>query len=154
LIRIIVLGAVCMAGVGAIGAAATNRKSPEPVDVVFPVAAGNKADRLLVGSSAETLSEADKKVSPDLPPSQAELTSSPSPQPASLNKMISASSPDIVPRHWHEPQAPGPRSVKTKSSNLKQAKKSAAGTQETRDCRSDGLHPILRKLNLAPDCNS
>jgi hypothetical protein len=45
-IRIVALGAVCLAGLGAIAAVPNKSPPPQPAEVIFPVVAGNKADRL------------------------------------------------------------------------------------------------------------
>jgi hypothetical protein len=43
-IRTVALGVVCLAGLGAIAAAAKKSPPPQPAEVGFPVVAGNKAD--------------------------------------------------------------------------------------------------------------
>jgi hypothetical protein len=45
-IRTVALGVVCLAGLGAIAAAAKKPSLPQPAEVVFPKVAGSKADRL------------------------------------------------------------------------------------------------------------
>jgi hypothetical protein len=65
----------------------------------------------------------------------------------------------IAPRHWHDPHDVKVKAAKQGTSSTKQAKKLSADqpperVSEVKQCRSDGLDPLLRKLNLAPPCNS
>ena len=46
MIRTVALGVVCLAGLGAIAAAAKKPSLPQPAEIVFPKVAGSKADRL------------------------------------------------------------------------------------------------------------
>ena len=45
MIRTVALGFICLAGLGAIAAAA-KKSTPPPLEVVMPVVSGNKTDRL------------------------------------------------------------------------------------------------------------
>jgi hypothetical protein len=45
-IRTVALGVVCLAGLGALAAAAKRPPLLQPAEVVFPIVAGSKADRL------------------------------------------------------------------------------------------------------------
>jgi hypothetical protein len=69
LIRTIALGVVCLAGLGVIGPAA-RRSPPQPAEVVFPVAAGDKADRLPINGNPETLTDADTVNVAYVPPAE------------------------------------------------------------------------------------
>ena len=154
MIRTVALGVACLAGLGAIAAAAI-KSPPPPPEVVMPVVAGNKADRLPLIINRDTLTDAEKVDVVYVPPSeqgQAGL-----PPPASQER---ASPPHhvIAPRHWH-PHDLKAKAAKQRSSSTKQAKKRSADqppkqVSEVKQCRSDGLDPLLRKLNLAPPCNS
>ena len=154
MIRTVALGVACLAGLGAIAAAAI--KSPPPPEVVMPVVAGNKADRLPLIINQYKLADVEKVDVVYVPPSeqgQAGL-----PLPASQER---ASPPHhvIAPRHWHDPHDVKDKAAKQGTSSTKQAKKRPADqpperVSEVKQCRSDGLDPLLRKLNLAPPCNS
>jgi hypothetical protein len=152
--RTVALGVACLAGLGAMAAAAI--KSPPPPEVVMPVVAGNKADRLPLIINQYRLADFEKVDVVYVPPSeqwQAGL-----PPPASQE---GASPPHhvIAPRHWHAPHDLKAKAAKQETSSTKQAKKRSADepskrVSEVKQCRSDGLDPLLRKLNLAPPCNS
>ncbi len=60
MIRTVALGVVCLAGLGAIAAAAKKSPPPQPAEVVFPVVAGNKADRLQLVIRQDTPTDAEK----------------------------------------------------------------------------------------------
>ena len=154
-IRTVALGVVCLAGLGAIAAAA-KKSPPLPPEVVMPLVVRNKADRLPLKINQDTPTEA-KKVDvvyvPLVEQSQAGL---PPPAPEEV-----ARPPDrvITPRHWHDPHDLKAPAVKQKASSVKQLKKASADSppkqvSEVKRCRSDGLDPLLRKLNLAPPCES
>ena len=156
MIRAVAVGVVCLAGLGAIAAAA-KKLAPQPApEVVMPVVAGNKADRLPLVVNQDTPTAAEKVdvvyVQPDeqgradLPP--------PAPKQATI-----APHRGITPRHWHDPLAPDAKAAGNRASITKQTKKDAAGkppeqVSEVKRCRSDGLDPLLRKLNLSPPCDS
>jgi hypothetical protein len=153
-IRTVALGVVCLAGLGAIAAAA--KKSPPPPEVVMPLVAGNKADRLPLKINQDTPTEAKKVDVVYVPPGEQSQAGLPPPEPEEV-----ASPPDrvITPRHWHDPHDLKALTVKQKASSVKQLKKASADSppkqvSEVKRCRSDGLDPLLRKLNLAPPCES
>jgi hypothetical protein len=116
----------------------------------------HKADRLPLIINRDTPTDAEKVDVVYVPPSeqgQAGL-----PPPASQER---ASPPHhvIAPRHWHDPHDLKAKAAKQGTSSRKQAKKRSADQPpkqvgEVKQCRSDGLDPLLRKLNLAPPCNS
>lgn len=60
MIRTVALGVVCLAGLGAIAAAAKKPPLPQPAEIVFPKVAGIKADRLPLVIRRDTLTDAEK----------------------------------------------------------------------------------------------
>ena len=156
MIRTVALGVVCLAGLGAIAAAA--KKSPPPLpEVVMPVVAGNKADRLPLIINQDTPIEAEKVDVVHVPPSEQSQAGLPPPTP---KEVASPQHRVIIPRHWHDPHGLKAKVAKQRESSTKQANKRSAdqppkevsGVKECR--RSDGLQPLLIKLNLSPPCNS
>ena len=157
MIRTIALGVVCLAGLSAIAAAAMKSTLPQSAKVVFPVVAGVKADRLPIKSNRETLSEADKVDVAYIPSTEDESQVSPSPPPPQLRP--SPPQPNITSRHWHDPHDLKAKAAKSNASVTKQLKKLSAErpteqVRDVKDCRLDGLQPLLRKLNLSPPCDS
>jgi hypothetical protein len=157
LIRIIALGVVCLAGLGAIAAPAMKSTLPQSAKVVFPVVAGIKADRLPIKSNRETLSEADKVDVAYIPSTEDEGQVSPSPPPP--QPQPSPPRPNITSRHWHDPHDLKVKAAKSNASITKQLKKRSADrptdqVRDVKDCGLDGLQPLLRKLNLSPPCDS
>ena len=157
MIRTIALGVVCLAGLGVIAAAATKSTLPQSAKVVFPVVAGIKADRLPIKSHPETLSEADKVDVAYIPSTEEEGQVSPSPPPP--QRQPSPPRPNITSRHWHDPHDLKANAAKLNASVTKQLKKRSADrpteqVRDVKDCRLDGLQPLLRKLNLSPPCDS
>jgi hypothetical protein len=153
-IRTVALGVACLAGLGAIAAAA-KKSPPPPPEVVMPVVAGNKADRLPLIINRDTPTDA-KKVDVVYVP-LSEQGQAGLPPPASQERAPPHHA--IAPRHWHDPHDLKAKAAKQGTSSTKQAKKRSADqppkrVSEVRQCRSDGLDPLLRKLNLAPPCNS
>ena len=145
-IRTVALGVVfCLAGLGAIAAAA--RKSPPPPpEVVMPIVAGNKVDRLplLVNRASPTEAGRLDVADPPPPPSQGRAV-----RPHQV----------IAPHHRHDPHDPKAKAAKLGTSSTKQVKTRSADppakqVSQVKQCRSDGLQPLFRKLNLAPPCNS
>ena len=155
MIRAVALGVACLAGLGAIAAVA-KKSPPPPPEVVMPVAAGNKADRLPLIINRDTPADTEKVDVVYVPPSeqgQAGL-----PPPASKERASPAHN-VIAPRHWHDPHDLKAKAAKHGPGSTKQAKKRSAEqpperVSEVKPCRSDGLDPLLRKLSLAPPCNS
>ena len=52
-IKVVVLGLVCVGGVGAIAAATSKPAAVTTLPVTYPVVAGNKSDRLLLASALD-----------------------------------------------------------------------------------------------------
>jgi hypothetical protein len=154
-IRTVALGVVCLAGLGAI--AATAKKSPPPPpEVVMPVVAGNKADRLPLKINQDTSTEAEKVDVVYVPPSEQSQAGVLPPAP---KEVVSPPDRVITPRHWHDPHDLKAGAAKQKAGSVKQSKKGSADSppkqvSDVKQCRSDGLDPLLRKLNLAPPCES
>ena len=59
MIRTVALGFICLAGLGAIAAAAM-KSTPPPPEVVMPVVSGNKADRLPLAINEDKPTDAEK----------------------------------------------------------------------------------------------
>jgi len=150
-IRTVALGVVCLAGLGAIAAAAKKSPPPQPAEVVFP--AGNKADRLQLVIRRDTPTDAEK-VDVVYVPSIEDLA--PSNQSAP-HKAASPPPPRLVSRHWHDPHdLKFFEATKQKPSRSKPPKSSAdrapKQVSDVKECHSDGLDPLLRKLKLSPPC--
>ena len=156
MIRTVALGVVCLTGLGAIAAVAKKSPPPPPAEVVMPVVAGNKADRLPFKINQDTLTEAEKVDVAYIPPSEQSQAGLPQPAP---KEVAGLPDPVIAPRHWHDPHDLRVWAAKQKAGIVKQSKKASADSppkqlSEVKQCRSGGLDPLLRKLNLAPPCDS
>jgi hypothetical protein len=155
-IRTVALGVVCLAALGAIAFAAKRSTPPPSPEIVMPVVAGNKADRLPIMIHQDTLAYAEKVDVVYVPfTEQDQIT----PPPSAPQERASPSHHDITPRHWHDPHDLKAKAAKQKTSSTKQAKKRSTDhppkqVSEVKECRSDGLEPLLRKLNLSPPCDS
>jgi hypothetical protein len=153
-IRTVALGFICLAGLGAIAAAA-KKPTPPPPEVVMPVVSGNKADRLPLTTIREDKpTDADKVDVVYVQPSEEGPARPPPPvseEPAPTRH------PDITSRHWHDRHHIKAKTEMRRSSSTKQKTQSVdpspAQISELKECRSDGLDPLLRKLNLSPPCN-
>jgi hypothetical protein len=117
-IRTVALGVVCLAGLGAIAAAA--KKSPPPPEVVMPLVAGNKADRLPLKINQDTPTEAKKVDVVYVPLGEQSQAGLPPPAPEEV-----ASPPGrvITPRHWHDPHDLKALAVKQKASSVSSQRK-------------------------------
>jgi hypothetical protein len=153
-IRTVALGVVCLAGLGAIAAAAKKSPPPQPAEVIFPVVDGNKADRMQLVLRPNTPTDAEKVDVVYVPPVE---DFAPSNQSAS-QKAADPPAPRFISRHWHDPhdlrsleatKQKGSRSKPTKQSSADRAPKQVS---DVKPCRSDGLDPLLRRLNLSPPC--
>jgi hypothetical protein len=151
-IRTVALGVVYLAGLGAIAAAAKRPPLPQPAELVFPIVAGSKADRLPLIARLDTPADAAKVdvayVSPVEAPSD----------PATPQKAASPPLPRIVSRHWHDPHdrkvfvATKQKASASRSPTKNSADRAPRQATAAKECRSDGLDPLLRKLNLSPQC--
>jgi hypothetical protein len=152
-IRTVALGVVCLAGLCAIAAAAKKSPAPQRAEVVFPVVAGNKADRSQLIIGWDTPTDAEKVDIVYVPPVEQEpdISNQSAPQ-----KAASAPPPRLVSRHWHDPHdSKFFEARRQKASSSKLPRKNSDDPKQVSDvkeCRSDGLDPLLRKLNLSPPC--
>jgi hypothetical protein len=152
-IRTVALGFICLAGLGVIAAAA--KKSTPPPEVVMPVVSGNKTDRLPLTIKEDKPTDAEKFDVVYVQPSEEGQASPPPPvseEPAPTRH------PDITSRHWHDRHHVKAKTERRRASSTKQTKTrpvdpSPAQISELKECRSEGLDPLLRKLNLSPPCN-
>jgi hypothetical protein len=154
MIRTVALGFICLAGVGAIAAAA-NKSTPPPLEVVMPVVSGNKADRLPLTIKEDKPTDAEKVDVVYVQPGQEGQASPPS---RISEEPAPAPQPDINSRHVHDGHHVKAKTERRRASSAKQTKTqsvdpSPAQISELKECRSDGLDPLLRKLNLSPPCN-
>jgi hypothetical protein len=151
-IRTVALGVVCLAGLCAIAAAAMKPPLPQPAEVVFPKVAGSKADRLPLVARPDTLTGTEKAEVAYVPPVEA-----PS-EPAAPQKAASPPPPRIVSRHWHAPhdrkffETTKQSASKSKPPTKNSVDRAPRQASAAKECRSDGLDPLLRKLNLSPQC--
>ena len=154
-IRAVALGVVCLAGLGAIAAAA-KKSGPAPApEVIMPVVAGNKADRLPLAINQDTRIAAEGLDVAYVQPSehgQAGL-SPPAPKEAAVRPHR------ITPRHWHDPHDLKAKAANKRANSTKQSRKGGNDkpprqVSDVKECRSDGFDPLLRKLNLSPPCDS
>ena len=154
MIRTVALGFICLTGLGAIAAAAM-KTTPPPPQVVMPVVSGNKADRLPLTINEDKPTDAEKVDVVYVQPSQEGQASPPSrisEEPAPTRH------PDINSRHWQDRHHVKAKTERRTASSTTLAKTrsvdpSPAQISELKECRSDGLDPLLRKLNLSPACN-
>jgi type IV secretory pathway VirB10-like protein len=152
-IKVVVLGLVCVGGIGAIAAAAS-KSAPAPTpSIAYPVVAGNKADRLSLVSMQDVQPTVEKVAFAFTTPSELPTSPPPQPQPKEVAK---AKAPQFIARHWHDPNdtrasARNPKSEPSRSTS----RNGLSGTKlaDAQECRVDGLSAMLRKLNLQPACS-
>jgi hypothetical protein len=149
-IRTVALGVVCLAGLCAI-AAATKKSPPLPPEVVMPVVAGNKADRLPLIINQDTPTDAENVDVVYVPPSEQSQAGLPPPAPYEV-----AGPPhrEITPRHWHDPHDLKARAAKQKASSVKQSTKASADSPPKTGQRSEAvssrrLRPALKEAELS-----
>jgi hypothetical protein len=152
-IRTVALGFICLAGLGAIAAAA-KKSTPPPPEVVMPVVSGNKTDRLPLTIKEDKPTDAEKVDVMYVQPSEEGRAGLPPPV---LEEPVPTRHPDVNSRHWHDRHHLKAKTEK-RSSSTKQTKTGSVDSSpvqisELKECRSDGLEPLLRKLNLSPPCN-
>lgn len=160
MIRIVALGVVFLAGLGAIAvtlgvvwlapgldaiAAAAKKSTLPPPEILVPIVAGNEADRLPIRISEGTLTNSEKvDIAYVTPTEHGQFTHAQSvPQ-----KTASSSSPD----QWHDPYDPSAKVAKERSKG-RSADRPQKQVSDVTECRSDELAPLLRKLNLSPPCD-
>ena len=152
MIRTVALGFICLAGLGAIAAAAKKTTPLPPPEVVMPVVSGNKTDRLPL-----TINEAKPTEKVDVVYVQPSEEGPARPPPPASEEPAPTRHPDTS-RHWHDRHQVKAKTERRRASSTKQTKTrsvdpSPAQISELKECRSDGLDPLLRKLNLSPPCN-
>ena len=155
MIRTVALGFICLAGLGAIAAAAKKSTPPPSPEVVMPVVSGNKADRLPLTIKEDKPTGTEKVDVVYVQPSEEGPARPPptvSEEPAPTRRL------DITSRHWHDRHHVKAKTERLRPSSTPQTKTrsvdpSPAQISELKECRSDGLEPLLRKLNLSPPCN-
>ena len=154
MIRTVALGFICLTGLGAIAAAAM-KSTPPPPEVVMPVVSGNKADRLPLTINEDRPTDAEKV---DVVYVQPSKEGQASPPPPVSEEPAPTRHPNITSRHWHDRHHVRAKTERRRASSTTQMKTrsvdpSPAQISELKECRSDGLDPLLRKLNLSPPCN-
>ena len=154
MIRTVALGFICLAGLGAIAAAAM-KSTPPPREVVMPVVSENKTDRLPLTINEDKPTDAEKV---DVVYVQPSKEGQASPPPPVSEEPAPTRHPDITSRHWHDRHHIKAKTEMRRASSTTQTKTrsvdpSPAQISELKECRSDGLDPLLRKLNLSPPCN-
>jgi len=142
-IRTVALGFICLAGVGAIAAAAKKSTPPPPLEVVMPVVSGNKTDRLPLAINEDKPTDAEKVDVVYIQPTQEGQASPPS-------RLSEEPAPT---RHPVKAKTERRRASSAKQTKTRSVDPPPAQISELKECRSDGLDPLLRKLNLSPPCN-
>jgi hypothetical protein len=155
MIRTVALGFICLAGLGAIAAAAKKSTPPPPPEVVMPVVSGTKSDRLPLTINEHKPTDAEKVDVVYVQPSQEGQAGPPS---RISEEAAPTRHPDITSRHSHDRHHVKAEAERRGASSTKLAKTRPvdpppAQISELKECRSDGLDPLLRKLNLSPPCN-
>lgn len=150
MIRTVTVAVIGLAGLGALAAAGRRSTPPPPPPIVFPVSIGNKADRLPIMDQSN-LTSVDRVEVAYVPALEESKIALPPPAP----EAESTKSADFVPRHWHDPHDSKAKAARQRNSAAKQSRerspdKPARQAANASDCRSDGLQPLLQKLNLAP----
>ena len=161
MIRTVTLTLICLAGLGAIAGAAIRSTPPLPENV-RPVVAGNKADRLPLVVNEDAPKAAEKIDTAYVQP--VEVQSSPS---AETPPLATPTPPDVkllkvdAPRREKTTTAHKSRQSVARRSRVATADQSPkqvsasppSQVSDLKECSSSGLDPLLRKLNLAPQCN-
>ena len=162
MIRTVALTLICLAGLGAIAGAAIRSTPPLPAPI-RPVVAGNKADRLPLVAN-ENFPKGAEKIDVAYMQSADEVQSHP---PAEMPPSATPAPPDLKPVRVDEPHRARAtkahkfrrsenRSRRMASTNHPPQQVSApppSQVSELKECSSNGLSPLLRKLNLSPPCN-
>ena len=154
MMRSVAFGIVCLAGLCAIAAAATKSIPVPSPELVFPVTAGIKFDRLPVSTTWEALTNVDTAQIAYAPLSE---PGRPTVRPP-LVEIAYPPHPDLASRHRHDTHdlEATPR---TRTNSMNRQKKrppdsSSDHISQTSDCHADGLRPLLDRLKLSPPCGS
>ncbi|UGX95252.1 hypothetical protein G6321_00008920 [Bradyrhizobium barranii subsp. barranii] len=137
----------------ALGAVAALDRSAAPVAsaaiapevVIFPVPSGTKGDRLLAAKKEDVALAVPAATIIDPKPTPEAVVSTPAPQTKTKPK-----EPAFIPRHWHDNAASSYTIRKRSAAEAKVAPRTVE--QPKQSCSQDGLRPLLRKLNLQPNC--
>lgn len=150
MIKLVVLGLVCVAGVGAIAAATSKPSSVPTPSVVYPSVAGTKADRLSLVSPQDIPPTVEKVALASMPTSEP-----PAPPQLRPKEVAKAKAPEFIPRHWHDPSDARVSAKKPKTEPSRSASKDGSANKlaDAQGCRADGVSSMLRKLNLQPACS-
>jgi hypothetical protein len=157
-IRTVALGVFCLAGLGAIAVAKISNTG-QPLashEDAMHATAGNKADRLSISVSQDTLTSADKVSIVYIPLSD---ENRPTLTEVGRPEISSQPSVKILPRDRHDPNDVRGASVKVRSSSTKPSKKRSTEdrskqVRQVKECRADVLGKLLRAMNLSPACAS
>jgi hypothetical protein len=122
-IKTVALGVVCLAGLGAIAAAAKKSAPPPLPELVMPVVAGNKADRLPLRMNKDTPTEVDEVNVVYVPPPEAGPLSESQSAPTEIRTTPPAK---FIRRHWHDPADVKAKAAKQKASSTKQSNRAPA----------------------------
>jgi len=112
--------------------------------------AGSKADRLPLLARADTPTDAENVDVVYIAPVEDITPSKQAAPPTAVRPPLSR----IASRHWHDPHY---RKFSNTAKQFKLPTKDSADralkrVADAKECRSDGLDPLLRKLNLSPKC--
>jgi hypothetical protein len=141
-IKVVVVGLVCVGGAGAI-AAATSKSAPVPTpSIVYPAVTGNKADRLSLISVQDIQPTVERVALPYTPPSEPRLPAQPQPK-----EMGKASAPAFIPRHWHDPND---TRVSAKNPKADPTKSTSRNASATKLADAQRMPSRWRKLHAAP----
>lgn len=148
MIRFVVLGVAGLVVLGAVAAlgrgAAPVAPAVAPEVAIYPVTSGTKGDRLPSAKKEELALAVPAAVTIEPKPEAVVLT--PAPQAKAKPK-----EPAFIPRHWHDNAASG-YTIRKRSAAEAKATQSKAVEKPKQSCSQDGLSPLLRKLNLQPNC--
>lgn len=149
-IKVVVLGLICVGGVGAI-AAATSKSPPVPMtSITYPAVAGNKADRLSLVSMQDIQPRVEQVALAYTTPSEPPVPPQPKPREVAKTK-----APEFIARHWHDPNntRASAKKLKPEPSRSTSRSDSSAKVAASQDCRTDGIGSLMRRLNLQPACD-
>jgi hypothetical protein len=145
-----------------LGAIAVAAKKSTPLprpEVVLPVVSINKADRLptiVDQNDPQPDAEADKTGKVDIAYVPSGDQNESNPTATAAQESAPARDRDIAPRHRHERHHDKARTERRRSI-AKQKERPAdpppAQVSELKECRTDGLYPLMRQMNLSPACN-
>src|SRR6266446_5669505 len=160
MIRTTALTLICLAGLGAIAGAAIKSTPPLP-EIVRPVVAGNKADRLPLVVNEDPLKAAEKIDTAYVQPVGEVQSRPPStasdPKPSKVDaprraKATTASKQNVSRSKRVAAADRSPKEVSAPAATPDSASPSNQ-TSALKECSSSGFDPLLRKLNLAPPCS-